>query len=115
MTTNGTTNGTTDRIHRYFDLSVPTSPADLDAYVALFAPDCVVHDDGHTHHGRDAVRAWRSDVPDVTYELAAVEPDGARRVATAEIAGDFPGSPVVLRFAFTYDAAGLIAVLTIAP
>ena len=106
---------TDPEITRYFDLAVPTTPAALDAYVALFAPDAVVHDDGRTHRGLDEIRAWRSDVPDVTYALQDVETTGAGRLATAEIAGDFPGSPVTLGFAFEYDAAGRIAVLTIAP
>jgi hypothetical protein len=40
--------------------------------------------------------------------------DAERSVVTAELEGDFPGSPVVLKFRFTLRA-GLISALEIAP
>lgn len=98
-------------IARYFELA-PSD--DLEAYVSLFAADAVVEDDGRTHIGVDAVRAWHADVPSVTYSVVDVTHVG-HPVATAEIAGDFPGSPVTLRFAFVEVQDGLIRRLTIAP
>ncbi|MFG1906275.1 nuclear transport factor 2 family protein [Kribbella sp. NPDC048928] len=84
-------------------------------YFALFADDVVVHDDGRTHRGLADVRAWRAEVPSVQYAVHEVSGDPAACVAVAEISGDFPGSPVVLRFSFERDVQGRITLLDIAP
>jgi SnoaL-like protein len=102
-----------ERIEQYFVLA--TQP-DMEPYFAQFAADVVVEDDGQTHVGTDAVRAWRRSVPGVTYDVRAVaETSEGSHVATVEISGDFPGSPVLLGFVFTFDDAGLISRLVIAP
>ncbi|MDG4796869.1 nuclear transport factor 2 family protein [Micromonospora sp. WMMD1082] len=89
-------------IRRYFALA---SQPDTEAYFALFADDAVVEDEDRTHVGIDAIRAWRAEVPLVTYDITDVEqtPDGT--VVTATISGDFPGSPFAgLRYRFEdYD------------
>ena len=54
------------RIEHYFDRA---ADPDLEAYFAQFADDAVVEDEGRLHHGIDAIRAWRTSVPDVTYRL----------------------------------------------
>lgn len=86
---------------------------DPESYVALFAPDAVVEDDGRTWRGLDDVRRWRADVPEVRYAVRSVEEAGEEVVAVAEVAGDFPGSPIDLRFIFAYDDAGLVRGLKI--
>jgi hypothetical protein len=86
-------------INRYFHLA-PLS--DTDAYFAQFDADATVEDEGHDHHGVDAIRAWRSEVPMVSYEVRDIRSDDGKHVARAEIAGDFPGSPVDLDFHFTF-------------
>ncbi|KAA1395342.1 nuclear transport factor 2 family protein [Aeromicrobium ginsengisoli] len=86
----------TDLIQRYFDLAV----SDLEAWFELFADDVVVEDDGRTHRGIAEVRAWRSDVPSVSYTVIDVSTDDGYPIATADIAGDFPGSPIALRYHF---------------
>ncbi len=103
----------TELIEHYF---VVAAQPDLEPYVAQFAPDVVVEDDGRTHVGVDAVRSWRRAVPGVSYDVREVADaaDGSH-VATTEISGDFPGSPVLLGFAFTFDDAGRISRLVIAP
>ena len=97
-------------IDRYFQLA-PLS--DTDAYFAQFAADATVEDEGHEHHGVDAIRAWRSEVPTVSYEVRDVRNDGGEHVARALIAGDFPGSPVELDFHFTFTDDGRIESLRI--
>jgi ketosteroid isomerase-like protein len=94
-----------------------TNARDTAAVVACFAPDAVVVDERREMRGRAAIRAWRertfgqyrytSDVIDAT---AA----GERIVVTARVAGDFPGSPVDLHFAFAL-AGDQIAALEIRP
>jgi hypothetical protein len=102
---------TRDLIERYFALA---TDADLDAYFAQFADDAVVEDEGHLHRGIDAIRAWRTSVPSVTYVIRTSEPTGSSHRTVAEIAGDFPGSPVTLAFAFTFTGEK-IRMLTIRP
>ncbi|MGW3570969.1 nuclear transport factor 2 family protein [Streptomyces sp. NPDC000941] len=82
-------------------------------YFALFADDVVVHDDGRSHHGLTAVRRWRAEVPSVRYDLREATGTATACKAVAEVCGDFPGSPVTLRFAFTRDAQGKITRLDI--
>ncbi|GAA4735606.1 nuclear transport factor 2 family protein [Nocardioides endophyticus] len=103
----------TERIQDYFALA---TQSDMEPYFAQFAPDVVVEDDGQTHVGIDAVRAWRRSVPGVAYDVRAVaDTSTGSHVATTEISGDFPGSPVLLGFVFTFDDQGLISRLVIAP
>ena len=97
-------------IDRYFQLA-PLS--DTDAYFAQFDANATVEDEGHEHHGVDAIRVWRSEVPAVSYEVRDVRGDDGKHVARALIAGDFPGSPVELDFHFTFTDDGLIESLRI--
>ena len=102
----------TDLIDRYFRLA---PEVDTDAYFAQFADDVAVEDEGHDYHGIDAVRAWRGEVPPVSYAVGDVASRDGVHVVRAEIAGDFPGSPVTLAFGFTFTDEGLIKTLTIRP
>jgi hypothetical protein len=97
-------------IHRYFELA-PRS--DREAYFAQFAEDALVEDEGRERKGIDAIRAWRGEVPPVTYTVQTIEPSGAGHDAHVDVSGDFPGSPVRLAFHFEFTADGHIAVLTI--
>jgi hypothetical protein len=101
---------TQSTIDRYFHLA-PLS--DTDAYFAQFDADATVEDEGLEHHGVDAIRAWRSEVPTVSYEVRDIRSAGRQHVARAEIAGDFPGSPVELDFHFTFTADERIEFLAI--
>ncbi|MFJ3445391.1 nuclear transport factor 2 family protein [Streptomyces sp. NPDC086081] len=89
--------------------------ADHERHAALFADDAVVHDDGRSHRGIAAVRRWHAEVPDVTYRVREVTGTAGACRAVADISGDFPGSPLTLRFAFERDARGKITLLDIAP
>jgi hypothetical protein len=55
-------------------------------------------------------------VPGVSYDVRGVaDTSDGSQVVTTEISGDFPGSPVLLGFVFTFDADGRISRLVIAP
>ncbi|GAA3561857.1 nuclear transport factor 2 family protein [Streptomyces osmaniensis] len=97
-------------VEEYF--AAATDP-DRERYFSLFADGAVVHDDGRSHHGLAAVRRWRDEVPDVRYDLREVTGTPTTCRAFAEIAGDFPGSPVTLCFTFERDAQGKITRLDI--
>jgi hypothetical protein len=56
-----TTANTVPRIiQRYFELA---SARDDEAYLALFAHDALVEDEGKEYAGIDAIRAWRRQAP----------------------------------------------------
>jgi SnoaL-like protein len=99
-------------VEEYF--AAATAP-DRERYFALFGDDVVVHDDGRSHQGLAAVRRWRDEIPSVHYDLREVTSTPTACRAVAEVAGDFPGSPVTLCFTFERDAQGKITRLDIAP
>lgn len=74
-----------------------------DAVVQCFTEDAVVRDEGHTHAGREAIRQWKAGAStkyQYTSEPFAVEEDDAKIVVTSRVEGNFPGSPVNLRYSF---------------
>jgi SnoaL-like domain len=99
-------------IRRYFELA---PQPDSDAYYALFADDATVEDEGAEHHGIDGIRAWRANVPLVTYTVHGVHASNGGFDAAVDIAGDFAGSPVRLTFHFEHDSSQRITLLTIRP
>ena len=89
---------------------------DIDAMVTTFAPDAEVRDEGRTHVGLEAIRAWKlatSARYNVTAEALRSEQDGKTLKVTARVSGNFPGSPANLTYAFLLDDAGLIRQLEI--
>jgi ketosteroid isomerase-like protein len=75
-----------------------------DAVAACFAEDAVVFDENREHVGRTAIRTWMEESDRQyrpTLEVAGFTRDGASAVLTGRVSGTFPGSPAVLRFAFT--------------
>lgn len=80
-----------------------------------FTADAVVTDERRTHKGREAIRAWKTEAKTATkYQVTPVsaEPDGERVVVVGRVEGDFPGSPVMLRYLFDLEG-GLISALEI--
>ena len=100
----------TELIDRYFALA---PQVDTEPYFAQFAADAIAEDEGVTHHGIDAIRAWRASVPTVSYTVLDVRTVDDEHVARAEISGEFPGSPVVLRFHFRFTDDALVKALAI--
>lgn len=86
-----------------------------DDVARCFTPDGVVKDNGRTHTGRDAIKAWKAESSTLyTYTNApfsAEVVDGVH-VVHSHTAGSFPGSPIDLRLSFSL-ARGLIARLEI--
>jgi len=90
---------------------------DADAVVRCFTPHAVVEDERRTHTGLAAIKAWKA-AASAKYSytsdpLAAVQEDGAY-IVTSRLTGNFPGSPIHLRYAFRLER-GKIAFLKIAP
>lgn len=90
---------------------------DATAVAACFTPDAVVIDEKQTHQGREAIARWKTEASakyDYVSEPKAIQAQGDRIIVTAHLTGNFPGSPVDLRYAFTL-AGDAIARLEIAP
>lgn len=90
---------------------------DAQAVARCFTRDGLVLDEGKTHSGLAAIEAWKTDSSS-KYTYAAkphtLEKQSRTYIVTAHVAGNFPGSPVDLRYGFILER-GKIASLEIAP
>ena len=90
---------------------------DGEAVSQCFTDNAVVKDEGHTHKGRPAIREWKTDASEkyeYTCEPIACEEKEGKTVVTNHLVGNFPGSPVDLRFFFKLEG-DKIASLEIIP
>lgn len=90
---------------------------DGEAVSRCFTENAVVKDEGHTHKGRAAIKEWKTDASakyEYTSEPIAREEKDGKTVVTSHLVGNFPGSPVDLRFFFTLEG-GKISSLEIIP
>ncbi len=84
----------------YFDAANAAKAAQASLFFAL---DATVADENHTHTGTAEIAAW---IADVTAKYAciatpsAVREVGGETIVTATVAGNFPGSPIELDYAF---------------
>jgi len=90
---------------------------DIEAFSQCFTDNAVVQDEGETHGGRSAIRQWKANTStkyQYTSEPFVCEPIDGDIVVTSRLTGNFPGSPVNLRFHFRLDG-DKIASLKIVP
>lgn len=90
---------------------------DSSTIARCFTADAEVVDEHRTHAGREAIARWKAEASakyDYVSEPIAIDDLGDRTIVTARVTGNFPGSPVDLRYAFTL-AGDAIARLEIAP
>jgi SnoaL-like domain len=90
-------------IELYFAAENANRPDDLTACIAA---DATVFDEGRTYHGLAAIKAWKVETKakynHTAEPLELAERDG-RFVAKCRLAGTFPGSPIVVEFAFELE------------
>jgi hypothetical protein len=90
---------------------------DGEAVARCFTSGAVVKDEGQTHSGLAAIKAWKTAASakySYTSEPVAFEQKEGRHIVTSRLTGNFPGSPIDLRFAFRLER-GKIASLEITP
>ena len=95
----------------YFD----ADKRDGEAVARCFTKQAVVKDEGQNHSGRPAIKAWKTAASakySFTSEPFAVEQKDGRYIVRSRLTGNFPGSPVDLRFVFHLER-GKIAYLEI--
>ncbi|MET1114024.1 MAG: nuclear transport factor 2 family protein [Comamonas sp.] len=107
-------------------MPTPILPEPIAAYFAAekkspevlarcFTPQASVKDEGHTHTGLAAIQAWQAAVSTrytYTTQPLGLEREAHSQVVRARVSGNFPGSPVDLRYSFQLER-GLIAALEI--
>jgi hypothetical protein len=90
---------------------------DSEAIARCFTENAVVKDEGHTYTGLSAIKQWKADASakyEYTSEPFASEERDGKTIVTSRLVGNFPGSPVNLRFFFKLEG-GKIAALEIIP
>jgi hypothetical protein len=88
-------------VGRYFDAA---NARDTDGVCAAFLSDAVVRDEERDRSGLAAIRAWTEEAGQryrPAFQPLDSEPLGDQTIVQCKVSGDFPGSPVTLRFAFT--------------
>jgi hypothetical protein len=74
---------------------------DSETVARCFANDAVVKDEGHTYTGIGAILQWKAGSSakfTYTHEPFAVAFQDSETVVTSRLTGNFPGSPVDLRY-----------------
>jgi hypothetical protein len=75
----------------------------LETVPECFAPDAIVHDEGHTYEGVAAIRNWMAATKEKYHHTIApleLAERGGQSVLKARLAGSFPGSPITVNFSF---------------
>lgn len=77
---------------------------DTEALAIYFANNAVVHDEGQEIHGVHAIKEWNkknNKKYQDTLEVTHIVEHGNEVILTAQVSGNFEGSPVPLNFHFT--------------
>jgi hypothetical protein len=80
--------------------------SDSEAVAQCFTVNAVVKDEGCTFKGRAAIRQWKADASakyQYTCEPFVCERRDGQVIVTSRLTGNFPGSPVDLRFVFKLE------------
>lgn len=88
---------------KLIDLYFTADRNDSNAVAKCFTENAVVKDEGHKHKGIEAINQWRtaaSEKNKFTSEPFACEQKGGKTVVTGRVTGNFPGSPIDLRYFF---------------
>lgn len=86
-----------------------------EAVARCFTAQAVVNDEGRTYVGLNAIKAWKAEASSkYTYTSVPfrLEQKDGRHLVISHLAGNFPGSPVDLRYDFRLER-GLIESLEI--
>lgn len=80
---------------------------DTAAFLACFADDAIVEDEGKTHRGLDEIKTWIETAfveSRPWLEVTSFNPTATGSVITGIVSGTFPGSPVELHYHLIHDA-----------
>ncbi len=83
-----------------------TDKGDGAAFAKCFTETAIVKDEGHIYNGRAAIAAWKTATSakyGYTSDPIAVADKDGKIVVTSHLVGNFPGSPVDLRYFFVLE------------
>lgn len=90
---------------------------DIQSLDRCFLDNAVVKDEGHRYTGLDAIKKWLANGKqkyEYTCEPFNIQPEDEKIVVTSHLVGNFPGSPLDLRYFFILEG-DKIAALEITP
>lgn len=90
-------------IARYFTADINSN---AQAMADCFSDRATVRDENDVHAGPDEIRQWKVDYSKKYSAIStptSVVQDRGRTVVTCHVEGNFPGSPIDLRFFFRLD------------
>lgn len=79
--------------------------ADSVKYATCFSETAVVFDEGKHHEGQKAIKKWFQSTSDkyrTVHKALAYTGNDKIGILTSEVSGTFPGSPIVLKFHFSF-------------
>jgi hypothetical protein len=88
---------------------------DAEAVARCFTENAVVKDEGRTYNGRIEIARWKAESSkkyEYTCEPIAISETGGKIVVTGHLVGNFPGSPVDLRYFFGLEDGKIAALET---
>lgn len=76
---------------------------DIEAFSRCFTENAVVQDEGKTYRGLAAIKEWKANAS-TKYQYTSVpfasEVKDEKIIVTSRLTGNFPGSPIDLRYLF---------------
>jgi len=84
----------------------------LDALSVCFASNATVLDEGRIYEGLAAIKEWKAGTKKkYNHTIAPLEVGrhGGKTVLTAQLSGNFPGSPVTLEFSFVLAGGKIVS------
>jgi ketosteroid isomerase-like protein len=85
---------------------------DAEALGQCFAEHAIVRDEGQTIEGLAAIKQWKAETKKKyqhTVEPLASAQKGDKIIVTNRLTGNFPGSPIDLRFIFGLDGNKIVS------
>lgn len=79
---------------------------DSTVFSEQFTIDATVYDEGQFYNGRPAIKQWNqmtNDKYSVTLTPVAFMNEDAHSILTVQVSGNFPGSPIDLKYQFTFE------------
>jgi len=92
------------------DYVVAKNAHDPDAVARAFVAGGVVHDEGKVHRGQSEIVEWARDAMNryrMTMTPLSVDGKDGKSLLTARVEGNFPGSPIELKFSFELSGEGI--------
>jgi ketosteroid isomerase-like protein len=96
-------------IQKYVEAS---SQHDVKSILACFSDDAVVHDEGETLRGKNAIDSWIVKTIEkykFQFKPVSLKEDDTSVIVAIEVSGTFPGTPVTLDYHFVLEGNKILS------